>query len=110
MYGYAISKRAAAVSENQLRLSPGVLYPPLASLEKGGLITSLWEVIRADRGEAETDPEPAERDKSAMEIAYVAGAPLARCGHKCGTGVRHRSRHSPSSWALRGRHSQGAGT
>lgn len=50
-YGYAISKRAAAASENQLRLSPGVLYPLLASLEKRGLITSLWEVIRADRGE-----------------------------------------------------------
>lgn len=54
MYGYAISKRAAAASENQLRLSPGVLYPLLASLEKRGLITSLWEVIRADRGEAES--------------------------------------------------------
>jgi DNA-binding PadR family transcriptional regulator len=64
LYGYAISKRAAAASENQLRLSPGVLYPLLASLERRGLITSLWEVIRAERGEseaagAEGESEPA---------------------------------------------------
>ena len=62
MYGYAISKRAAAASENQLRLSPGVLYPLLASLEKRGLITSLWEVIRADRGEPEP-PDAASEDE-----------------------------------------------
>ncbi|MBX3404320.1 MAG: helix-turn-helix transcriptional regulator [Phycisphaeraceae bacterium] len=64
MYGYAISKRAAAASENQFRLSPGVLYPLLASLEKRGLITSLWEVIRAERteqgaGRAIEEAEPA---------------------------------------------------
>lgn len=48
-YGYALAKRAAEATENQLRLSPGVLYPLLASMEKRGLITSLWEVIRAER-------------------------------------------------------------
>lgn len=48
MYGYAIAKRAAAASDNQLRLTPGVLYPLLASLEKQGLISANWE-IRSDR-------------------------------------------------------------
>ena len=52
LYGYAISKRAAAASDNQLRLTPGVLYPLLASLEKRGLITAEWETIRSDRAAA----------------------------------------------------------
>jgi PadR family transcriptional regulator PadR len=51
MYGYALARHAAAASGNQLRLSPGVLYPLLAGLEQRGLLTSLWEVIRADRSE-----------------------------------------------------------
>ncbi len=58
LYGYAISKRAAAASDNQLRLTPGVLYPLLASLEKRGLIGAEWETIRSERGQADIEPGP----------------------------------------------------
>jgi PadR family transcriptional regulator PadR len=57
MYGYAISKRAAAASDNQLRLTPGVLYPLLASLEKRGLISAEWETVRSDRSAVEESEE-----------------------------------------------------
>lgn len=49
MYGYRISKEVAARSDNQLRLTPGVLYPLLQELEAEGLILSSWEEIRSDR-------------------------------------------------------------
>lgn len=48
-YGYAITKEAAARSGGEVKLSPGVLYPMLALLEKQGLITSEWEEVRAER-------------------------------------------------------------
>lgn len=62
LYGYAISKRAAAASDNQFRLTPGVLYPLLASLEKRGLIEAEWETVRSDRAAAgqEGDTQVAE--------------------------------------------------
>lgn len=55
MYGYAISKEVAARSDQQLRLTPGVLYPILKRLESEGLISSSWEEIRSDRNEGEGD-------------------------------------------------------
>jgi DNA-binding PadR family transcriptional regulator len=51
-YGYAITKEASARSGGEVKLSPGVLYPMLALLEKQGLITSEWEEVRADRESA----------------------------------------------------------
>ena len=48
-YGYAISKSVAARSGGEVRLTPGVLYPLLAKLEKQGLITSSWETVRSER-------------------------------------------------------------
>lgn len=63
LYGYAISKRAAAASDNQLRLTPGVLYPLLASLEKRGLIAAEWETVRSDRGAAEEEEGSGRRRK-----------------------------------------------
>ncbi|MCC7388852.1 MAG: helix-turn-helix transcriptional regulator [Phycisphaerales bacterium] len=51
LYGYAIAKRAAARSDDQLRLTPGVLYPLLKKLEKSGLVTATWETVRSDRAE-----------------------------------------------------------
>lgn len=50
-YGYAITKAVAARSENQLRLTPGVLYPLLKSLESSGLVTTSWEEVKSDRSE-----------------------------------------------------------
>jgi len=47
-YGYAITKQVAARSEGEMKLTPGVLYPLLTRLEKGGLISSSWETVRAD--------------------------------------------------------------
>lgn len=53
LYGYAIAKRVAARSERGIRLTPGVLYPLLAKLEKSGLIMASWETVRSERGEAD---------------------------------------------------------
>lgn len=59
-YGYLLAKEAAARSEGKLRLTPGVLYPLLKQLERGGLITSTWDECKAD----DTDPdEPGRRRK-----------------------------------------------
>jgi PadR family transcriptional regulator PadR len=51
LYGYAITKSVAARSSGELRLTPGVLYPLLAKLEKQGFINSTWETIHSDRNE-----------------------------------------------------------
>jgi PadR family transcriptional regulator PadR len=53
-YGYAISKRVAAGSEGVIRLTPGVLYPLLRSLEKQGLILATWETVKSERAEEGT--------------------------------------------------------
>lgn len=50
-YGYGITKSVAARSGGEVRLTPGVLYPLLAKLEKQGFITSSWEEVRSDRNE-----------------------------------------------------------
>lgn len=47
-YGYAISKEVAGRSGGEMRLTAGVLYPLLKSLESGGLIASSWEAVRAE--------------------------------------------------------------
>jgi PadR family transcriptional regulator PadR len=51
LYGYLISKQAAARSDGGMRLSPGVLYPVLAKLEKQGFITANWEEVKSERSE-----------------------------------------------------------
>jgi PadR family transcriptional regulator, regulatory protein PadR len=48
MYGYALSKEAAAKSQGKVRLTPGVLYPLLRALEIQGLVVSSWEEVKAD--------------------------------------------------------------
>jgi DNA-binding PadR family transcriptional regulator len=53
-YGYAISKRVAAGSEGAIRLTPGVLYPLLRTLEKQGLIAATWETVKSERAEEGT--------------------------------------------------------
>lgn len=50
-YGYAITKAVAARSGNQMRLTPGVLYPLLKGLEADGLVITEWEEIKSDRSE-----------------------------------------------------------
>jgi DNA-binding PadR family transcriptional regulator len=47
-YGYAISKEVAGRSGGEMRMTPGVLYPLLKSLETDGLIASSWEAVRAE--------------------------------------------------------------
>ncbi len=60
MYGYALSKEAAARSDGAVRLTPGVLYPLLKRLEAEGLILSSWETVRSERsGPAEDEAEDA---------------------------------------------------
>ncbi len=55
LYGYAITKSVAARSGGEVRLTPGVLYPLLAKLEKQGFISSSWETVRSDRNVSEDD-------------------------------------------------------
>jgi len=55
LYGYAITKDLSARSGGELKMTPGVLYPLLARLERSGLIASTWEVIRSDRRPEEID-------------------------------------------------------
>ena len=52
-YGYAISKRVAARSENTVRIGPGQLYPLLARLEQDKLVSSAWEAVKSPATEAE---------------------------------------------------------
>lgn len=65
LYGYAIAKKVAARSGGDLRLTPGLLYPLLARLEKSGLVTASWDEVRSDRREpgdaAESSEEPGGR-------------------------------------------------
>jgi DNA-binding PadR family transcriptional regulator len=54
LYGYAITKQVAAKSAGSIRLTPGVLYPLLHEMEKGGLLLSSWETVQApDNDDAE---------------------------------------------------------
>lgn len=55
LYGYAIAKRVAARSDDQLRMTPGVLYPLLKKLEKNGLVSAEWETVRSERSGEDTD-------------------------------------------------------
>lgn len=50
-YGYALSKEAAARSDGRLRLTAGVLYPLLKSLEAQGLVAASWEEVKSERSE-----------------------------------------------------------
>lgn len=58
LYGYAITKRVAARSDGEIKLSPGVLYPLLSSLERQKLIVSTWETVRSERVAASMTVEP----------------------------------------------------
>jgi PadR family transcriptional regulator PadR len=61
LYGYAISKEVAARSDQQIRMTPGVLYPLLRELETDGLISGSVEEVRSDRNEASADAEGRKR-------------------------------------------------
>jgi PadR family transcriptional regulator, regulatory protein PadR len=50
-YGYLLTKEAAARSDGQVRLTPGVLYPLLKRLETEGLVASSWEEVKAEASE-----------------------------------------------------------
>ena len=63
LYGYAITKEVAVRSGGELKLAAGVLYPLLARLERSGLISSSWEVIRSDRREDDADDDSGRRRK-----------------------------------------------
>ncbi len=50
-YGYAIAKEVAARSDEQVKLTPGVMYPLLRKLEKDKLISAEWEAVVSDRAD-----------------------------------------------------------
>lgn len=58
LYGYAITKRVAARSEGEFKLSPGVLYPLLNALERQKMILSTWETVRSERAEKADAADP----------------------------------------------------
>ncbi len=47
-YGYAIIKRVAEISGDEIHWTDGMLYPVLHRLEKSGLVASRWQ--RAESG------------------------------------------------------------
>lgn len=48
-YGYAISKRVAALSGGKLQWTDGMLYPVLHRLERQGLIEAEWGTAETGR-------------------------------------------------------------
>lgn len=63
LYGYAISKEIAARSDQQLRMTPGVLYPLLRELETEGLISGSVEEVHSDRKSADESGSESEGRK-----------------------------------------------
>ncbi len=45
MYGYEITQRVAELSNNEIRLTYGALYPTLYKLEADGLLVTTTEVV-----------------------------------------------------------------
>lgn len=45
MYGYEITQRVAALSNNEIKLTYGALYPTLYKLEADGLLVTTTEVV-----------------------------------------------------------------
>lgn len=60
MYGYSLSRQASARSQGAVALTPGVLYPLLARLERQGFIASSWEEVKSQRS---TEDAPGRRRK-----------------------------------------------
>lgn len=77
-YGYAIAKLVAARSEGGLRLTPGILYPTLSEMERGGLIGAEWETIVSDRAAA-TEGDEADAPRGRRRKWYS----LTPKGRKC---------------------------
>jgi PadR family transcriptional regulator PadR len=42
LHGYRIARRVEQISDNQLAMNQGTLYPALVKLEHSGLISSAW--------------------------------------------------------------------
>jgi PadR family transcriptional regulator PadR len=49
MYGYQIVKELEAKSRGYFKFKEGTLYPALHRLEKSGLITGKWQMLRNGR-------------------------------------------------------------
>ncbi len=47
LYGYAITKRVAGLSDDQIRLTPGMLYPLLHQMEEEGLLVASWDEVHS---------------------------------------------------------------
>jgi transcriptional regulator len=48
-HGYGIASRIHALSDDELRVEEGSLYPALYRMEDQGLITSTWRITRNNR-------------------------------------------------------------
>jgi PadR family transcriptional regulator, regulatory protein PadR len=80
MHGWGISQRIQQISEGELEVNQGSLYPALQRLEKEGLITSDWgttennrkaryyELTPAGRRALRTEEESWRRFAAAMEL------------------------------------------
>jgi PadR family transcriptional regulator, regulatory protein PadR len=51
LHGWAISERLQQISQNALAVQQGSLYPALHRLERGGWLSSSWQVTNHNRRE-----------------------------------------------------------
>ncbi len=68
LHGWGISQRVQYISRGALELGQGSLYPALQRLEKGGLVTSNWQVTENKRRARVYELTPAGRRALGAEL------------------------------------------
>ena len=83
LHGYALARRIEQISESQLRLSQGAIYPALIRLEQQGLIETEWGMSATNRrvktysltrvGKKQVRVETAKWERAAVLVAKFIG-------------------------------------
>jgi transcriptional regulator len=68
MHGWGIAQRVQQVSEGELEVNQGSLYPALQRLEKEGMITSDWRITENKRRARYYELTPAGRRALGTEV------------------------------------------
>ncbi|MEM1408480.1 MAG: PadR family transcriptional regulator [Bacteroidota bacterium] len=94
MYGYEITQRVKELTDGEISLTYGALYPILYKLEKDGLLTTTLKVVdgRARKYYSLT--------KSGNETAKEKVAELTRFIELMRTIMEHKPGSSLSAWAI----------
>jgi len=84
LHGYGIARRIEHVSEREMRLSQGAIYPALIRLEQQGLIDTKWGVSSTNRkvkfygltraGRKQAQLETAKWERATLLVARFVGA------------------------------------